>query len=320
MTTKTIKPSGGDYTTLSAWQASLSSPLAAPQQADIYNFGSGGLIEGNGVSFNGMVTDATNKIILNVPVGERHTGVAHSGAYITNGAGSVFTTLRFGSCDYYEIAWLEVEALNAQSAIAVGTTSSGANQAYAHHCIVHNNGANNWNVTSGNGIHIWRNNFIYTNSSGRMCDSRGCASIEVSACTFLSQSADFNFLGDTAATVKNSYSGGASSGCWQNSGSMTGNNNASSDTSATTIFTSSLASKAASAVLANSTGGSEDLTLKTGTNDLVDAGVTQAAITDDIIGTSRPQGSTPDIGGFERASGGGGGSAAPLRGLMGVGR
>ena len=53
MTTKEIAPSGGDYTTLSAWITSLGSSLSAPQIANCHIF-SGGLTEGGPVVISGI--------------------------------------------------------------------------------------------------------------------------------------------------------------------------------------------------------------------------------------------------------------------------
>lgn len=323
MTVKTIKPSGGDYSTLSAWLAARpgGGTLVTVEQADIDNFGSGGLVESAGVSFAGYITTSTNKFIINVPSGQRHTGVAHSGAYITNGAGSVFATLRLGT-DYIDVDWLEVEGLNNQPPIygfgSVGPTVTN-NRLLINHSLIHGSGTIYGAVNWSNWNQIFRNTISYTTGASRMLDVRGNASLEVSNSLFYTQGGDFPYLTDPAHVTKNTYIGGASNQCFWSSGSNTGNNNASSDATATAQFSSSINSIAGSAAFTNVTAGSEDFRTKSGFTGLSNLGATLAAITDDIVGTARPQGASYDIGPFENISGGGGGTVRRSMALTGVG-
>lgn len=312
MTIKTIKPSGGDYSTLSAWVSSLSAVLSAPQQADIYNFGSGGLVESGGVPISGFTTTTTNRIIINVPTAERHNGLAHSGAYITNAAaGFSVTTLRFGSnVDFVEVHGLEVESLDTAGGAAFHwNLACGASNEYVMtHCLIH--GAANTGVVAAfaaNGNYIYRNNIMYSPGSQRVFDTRGVTSMEFSNNTVYAV-VDFPFLCDNNVSnvVKNTYVGGATNLCFHGSFCGTGNNNAASDTSATANFTSSVNSIAGSSAFTSVTSGSEDFRTKTGFTALNNLGATLAAVTDDIIGTARPQGSAYDIGAFENIVAGGG--------------
>lgn len=323
MTTKTIKPSGGDYTSYTAWLATLPATLIAPEQSDLYNFGSGGLVESLGLTLAGFTTSATNKFIFNVPSGERHNGTAHSGAYLTNGAGSIFGTFRCGT-DYVELNWLEIEALNGQNAIygwGSGGPTATNNLTKIEHCLVHSNsavtyGSFNW----GNYNQIHRNNISYVSGASRMFDVRGITSCEVSNCLFYTQGGDFPFLLDTSGSVvKNTYVGGASSQCFWSGSSPSGNNNASSDTTATAQFSSSINSIAGATAFTSVTSGSEDFRTKSGFTGLTDFGATLAAITDDCVGTARPQGSAYDIGPFENGGGGGGSTVRRSMAAMGVG-
>lgn len=312
MTTKTIKPSGGDYTSLTAWLASLPSTLTATEQADIYNFGSGGLIEANGLTLAGYTSTSSNKFIFNVPSGERHNGMAHSGAYVTNGAGSVFTTLRLAS-DYVDVTWLEVEALNGLNAI-YGWGSGGpaaSNRTLLERCVIHSDTNDTYGALNlSNYVQIHRNNISYTGGAVRMLDVRGVASFESDNCVFYTQGGDFPYLTDPAHITKNTYVGGASNQCFWSSGSNTGSNNASSDTTATAQFSSSINSIAGSSAFTSVTAGSEDFRTKSGFTSLNDQGVTVSAASPDIVGTSRPQGSAYDIGPFENIVSGG---SAPTR-------
>ena len=303
MTIKTIKPSGGDFTSLSAWVASLPATLTAPEQADIYNFGSGGLVETGGVPFIGFTTTAINKLILNVPVGERYTGVAHSGAYVTNvGGGAGTTTVRLGTfVDYFDINWLEIESvITGTSALHWATAVDAGNLWTINHGIIHSLDSSPIGVTTtASSNQIYRDALFYSGGAARVIDARGAGSVEVSNCNFYSQGGDFVTLLDGAATVTNSYAGGGSNTAWGFAGSPTGSFNASDDTSATATFTNSINSVAGASVFASVTANAEDFRLLSGANALVDAGTTLAAVTDDIIGTARPQGAAYDIGAWE---------------------
>lgn len=301
MTVKTIKPSGGDFSTLTAWAASLTPILLAPQQADIYNFGSGGLNED--VPFNGFTTTNTNRLILNVPSGERHNGTAHSGAYIWGAGGTV---IRFGSgVTYITISWLEIECTSSsfEALHWYPGAASTFNEFLVDHCIVHDVSASAGGVITGSSLSnvnlIFRNTLVYTNAAGRVIDVRGANSVEASNCTWYTQGGDQTFLGDGNCTAKNNYAGGTSShDMWALFGIL-GSNNATSDTDGTTIGTGGINSIAGSTAFTSVTSGSENFTTKTGFTTFNSAAVTLAAIIDDIIGTSRPQGAAPDIGIFE---------------------
>jgi|GEM_PF-3687828 len=310
MTTKTVKASGPgqDYPTLTAWVASLALVLSAPQQADVYNFGPSGLVESGGVAITGFTTTATNKIIINVPVGERHNGTAHSGAYVTNiVAGASTTTMRLGTnVDHVEYHWLEIESLDTAGGAAFHwNTSCGASNLFVMtHCIIHGSTASGViGATAANGIYQYRNNICYSRGAQRVFDARGVVSVEISNCIFWSASADFTVINDTESTVKNSYAGGGTTASWCKFFTSTGSYNASDDNSATDRWpTGSIASIAGSTAFTSVTAGSEDFRTKSGFTTFTNAGTTIAAVTDDIIGTARPQGAAYDIGVFENVA------------------
>lgn len=300
VTSPAIIKTGGDYATLSLFKAALPGTLTQLQQADIYKQ-AGGIDEtGGGVAFSGITTTSSFKIVLNVPSSERGTGLPHSGAYVKGINGTIRATAQF-----FDINWLEIDATDANAALQLSSTSGGVHN--VEHSLLHSLGGAVAAGTAGVDYNF-RNTGIYCDGSSRVWDARGANNLEVSNCTIISLGADHNFLYDSSGNViKNTHSAGGTSSCFLDQGSNTGSNNASSDTSATSLFSSSIASISAAAAYAGATTGAFDLRTKSGFTTFNDAGTTIAAVTDDFIGTSRPQGSAYDIGIFENITGGGGG-------------
>ncbi len=80
---KTIRASGGDYTTLTAWEAANQGDLVTADEvrvAECYNDWPSGLVDN--VAIAGSTTDATRYMKITVAAGHRHTGVPQSGFYI----------------------------------------------------------------------------------------------------------------------------------------------------------------------------------------------------------------------------------------------
>lgn len=79
MAVSTIKSSGGDYSSLSAWEAAKQAVLSAPEEAECYDFA-----DTTEVAIAGWTTDATNYIRIYTPTAERHTGLIGTGYRLTN--------------------------------------------------------------------------------------------------------------------------------------------------------------------------------------------------------------------------------------------
>jgi hypothetical protein len=309
MALKTIKASGGDYTTLSAWEASLPATLTEVETAECYNFALT-----DDVAISGSTTSATNYIRIYTPPAERHDGrsraVSGTGFRLTANTGA--TPIRYGSVNHVRLEGLEIVG-SATSATVVdyqlgGSFTSGGNDHQINHCIIHDTiVGTGYTITAGaaNLSLTFIDNIVY--GYQRSWDTRNAASVVASNNTFWRHAAQLGLVSSTELVCKNAYSGASTAGAddYWSGGTPTGNNNASSDTSATARFTSSINSVAGSAVFTSVTAGAEDFTLKTGTNALVEAGATLASVTDDIKGTARPQGSLYDIGAFERVVAGG---------------
>jgi hypothetical protein len=78
--TKTIKPSGGDYTSLSNWEAGEQANLVALNEiavAECYS-----MTDTTKVNINGWTTGANNYIEIYTPLSERHKGVWDDSKYI----------------------------------------------------------------------------------------------------------------------------------------------------------------------------------------------------------------------------------------------
>lgn len=302
MATRTVKPSGGDYTTLTSWEAALPATLTEPEIVECDDFDLTDTL-----AISGVTTSAANYLEVRSASGARHDGrsrtVSGTGFRLkrTTAAG---TTLAI-SANHVRITGIEIEAQSTSSAIQMtGSFASGANDVRIENCVIHD-------VNTGSGYTInasvanlnltLRNNVIY--GYQRTWDTRNAASALSENNTCWRHAAQLGLVSDSELVCKNTYSGhtgAASEDFWTGSTPPSGNNNASSDTSQATDYTAGVSSVAGSAVFVSVTAGAEDFTLKSGTNALVEAGATLGTVATDIIGTSRPQGSAYDIGAFER--------------------
>lgn len=302
MTVKTMKSSGGDFSTLAGWIGTyLPATLTAPEQLDIYKTTGADYDENNAIT--GITTTSTNRLIINVPSAQRGNGTPHSGAFIKNASGGLIRL--GGNIDFITVDGLELHGTSSQICWSDSNGSNVSNQRLIQHCFFHSNGQV---ILFGgsNPIYIFRNDIIYCDGSSRPFDSRTCASVEVSNCTFFNRGTDLGTICGGETTMKNTYSGGSATGDFWTGGSPAGNNNSSSDTTATNRYpTGSINSIAASSAFTSTTSGSEDFRTKTSFTSLSDVGATLAAVTDDYIGTARPQASAYDIGIFENIAAGG---------------
>jgi hypothetical protein len=289
---------GGDYTSITAWKADIPATLTQEQDALVV----GAVTEATGVPFTGFTTTSSNKITIQGKSGSRHTGVSGTGARITGGSGVLRVQV-----DFFELDWIEIAATDGNYAVSL-QRSGGTNSLKIQHSILKSSASVSNFVLAALGStsnYIIRNSILYATGANRVYDARGAGTLESDNCIFYTQGGDFPFLNDAGHVVKNTYVGGASNQCFWSGGTTTGSNNAGSDTTATAQFSSSINSIAGSTAYTSVTATSENFTTKTGFTTFTDVGVTIAAVTDDIIGTSRPQGSAYDIGAFENISAGG---------------
>lgn len=106
---KTIRASGGDYTTLSAWEAANQGDLVTADEvrvAECYNDWPSGLVDA--VTIDGSTTDATRYLKITVANGHRHTGIPKTGFFARQTAAFAHTVRVLD--DYTRIGWFDAEA------------------------------------------------------------------------------------------------------------------------------------------------------------------------------------------------------------------
>ena len=144
----TIRASGGDYTSLSAWEAGEQGDLVTADErriAECYNDWPSGL--SNAVVIDGSTTDATRYLVIRAAAGQAHTGVPGSGFWMYSNSASI------SAIDvrdpYTLIERIEAAVTNTGSGFARGIYfNSGSSDSVAHGCIARSLAA------SGSGIQI----------------------------------------------------------------------------------------------------------------------------------------------------------------------
>lgn len=323
MATKIIASSGGDYTSLSAWEAAQPATLTEIEVAECRDFALA-----DNVGFAGSATSAAFYQHIYVPPAYRHDGrsraISGTGFRVSESGSNA--TLRPAN-NHMRFEGLEIEQSGTGGACLVSALSAD-NDIRFEKCIIHDvKTGTSYTITSSasNIVLTLRNCIIY--GSQRSIDTRVAASVLIENCTFWRHAAQLGVVSDSELVCKNTYSGhagAASEDFFTGSAAPSGNNNASSDTSQATDYTAGVSNVAGSAVFTSVTSGAEDFTLLSGANALVDAGATLAGVTDDIIDTARPQGASYDIGALERIAAAGGsvianiihGAFSPVKGYF----
>ena len=120
---KTIRASGGDYTTITAWEAANQGDLVTADEirvAECYNDWPAGL--GDAFIIAGSTTDATRYLKITVAEGHRHNGTPKTGFFLIGNAAVTFCTL----VDAYTVLdGLDVENTNTTSGVAIGHSFGG---------------------------------------------------------------------------------------------------------------------------------------------------------------------------------------------------
>ncbi len=298
MGSSTIKPGGGgDYLSLTIWEAAKQADLtgAGPEIANCYNG-----VDSTGVNINGWTTTAADYILIQAAGDGVHNGTSRD----VSGAGYVLsnvaiTTTILLSEDYVRFVGICIKQDSTQNCFLPQTITATNNDIRFNDCIIWRTANTVPNVMGGANTNLTMTNCV-NYGTGYPIDSRNNASTTLRYCTH-GTSYNFAFVTNTTDTITNCYGYGGTVNDFWSSGSNTGSYNASSDTSATTQFTNSLASKAASSQFVNaSLGSSADFHLKTGAA-LIAAGTNVSGVTTDYEGSTR-NGTTPDIGADEFVS------------------
>lgn len=338
--TSSIGTATRDYSTISAWEADL-------DNAGVYSAADDAVGEcyddsafDEDVLINGGGTIGLASITLTVAAAERHDGTAGTGARVVrtaNAAPIIISVVAIAT----DILWLEIDMngnninfngnfvdLN-QGGTATRTvhrmilhdSGSGNNRTgtavefkRANHavtnCVVYDVGASGTNdeavletINTGTSPLYCQNNTLFNNSSG----ASGILIVDVAGLLYQN-----NIAFDTTG---NDYSNSAPA-------NATVDHNAASDTTAS--GTGSLDSQTAADWFVSTTGGSEDLHLKSGANGIdggTDLGTTPAEVNIDIDGRDRDaEGDTWDIGADEFVSAAPAALPVGTLALLGVGR
>lgn len=311
----TVKPSGGDYTTLDAAIDHLVASHANLVGSDNYaTVEIGGDWSGSpdtaAVTINGLTTDATRYLSIVTDASNRPTGKWDTTKYRLEVANNSMIVI---ADDYVRIDGLQgrVSSGNAnyQVPFDVGSLSSGANQIRISNCIWRGHGAD-YNQTVlqglGNGIFkIW-NCIIYglhpTNTNSRIFTFDFAGTAELYSVTGIGSYIGLNRVSGTV-TAKNCYFGNGSGADYNGTISMT--------TCASSDSTGSLGLRTIAVNTTNFTAvsaGSEDFRLPGTGSALYNVGTDTSGdtaplnFTTDIAGESR---STWDIGADEYVAAGG---------------
>ncbi len=287
----TVGP-GKTYSTVNAAVAALpGGTFTDPQQVQIY-WQSGGYDTSGGIVLSGFTPTVTNDLTF---LGEQaFTGTPGAQALVYDSTNSgTFRTA--ASLQFVNYTNLEIDG-------GTGPTLyfGGSNIFSVYACYLHNNSGSSpvFNFAGGSDSYTLINCCVYGAGSNRPYDARSATTATANYTVFGTGASDYAVISDLESHFKNTYAFGGSTNSFYTGGSPTGNNNASSDTSATTLFSSSLANVPSANVFTNLP---TDWTLSNVHAPLDDAGVIIGVLTNtDIIGTVRPQGSAPDIGFWER--------------------
>ena len=252
-TVKTVMPSGGDYSSSSAWEAGQQKVISSGdvEIAEPYDF-----VDTTAVVIDGWTTAADAYIVMRTPLTERHTGIRGTGYRLeVNGASAI---LNFES--YVRLEGLALKGYNSASADGYYFSWSAAlpSDIRIEGCLAYDCGRHGLHLGEGtykasanicignttNGIH-----FEFENASGtgylynNTCAANGAYGIR-------------NSLGTVHA--KNNYSGGNTTADYNGTFS-TNTKNGSSDTTGSASYQSIAYSTSAGGYFNNVTAGSENL-------------------------------------------------------------
>lgn len=131
---KTIRASGGDYTTLSAWEAANQGDLVTADEvrvAECYNDWPSGL--NDAVNIDGSTTDATRYMAITVAAGHRHTGKPDTGFRIVRSA--AYTAVVLFNDPYCRASWLDVRNTGSEGGTAIRQNGTNGSNSRVSRCI-----------------------------------------------------------------------------------------------------------------------------------------------------------------------------------------
>ena len=172
---KTVKPSGGDYSSLSAWEAGEQRDLVAADEiavAECYS-----MVDTNKVLFSGWTTDADHYIKATTPVSERHNGIFDTSKYLIDvtATGDFTIVLYCYQTNHVKFEGIQVQFSNDSystcQVIYFGSVAAGAEMDVSY-CIFKNilSGTYTDGIYQNDSdatIRVWNNIFYDFNDGGR---------------------------------------------------------------------------------------------------------------------------------------------------------
>lgn len=278
--TKTIKSSGGDYTSLASWEAGRQADLVAGDLIEVAECYDLGAADTTGVTIDGWTTGASNYIRITVPSAERHTGTRNTSKYrLVVSAG--FSAAMIVSEEYVRIEGLQVRnsAGNGSACIIIGPT--GTSDVRVSDTIVHDISSS----STGDGFRITRGTvglyncaaFACTGTSGVGFHSYNTGSPAVTAnnCVAANCSNGFAVRGFLTMTAKNCYAGGSVTSDYTRDGTATITKTTCYSEDGTESTSTAAFSTSSGAYFTNVTSGSENLHIGASSS-LKDAGTSLA--------------------------------------------
>lgn len=172
----TIRSSGGDYTSLSSWEAGEQRNLVSANEievAECYNDWPSGL--NNTVVVSGWTTDSTHYVVIRPASGNGHNGTPGTGFFVSQSGARLSM-----SQAYTVVTGIEVRntgandglQLNATGAKCFNVLAKAANSAKAAIALDNGTAICCYAFDSGYGYYIGNNCFVY-NSIATNCTTRG---------------------------------------------------------------------------------------------------------------------------------------------------
>lgn len=295
---RTVKSSGGDYSSLSAWEAGEQRDLVAADEiavAECYS-----MQDTSQVTILGWTTDATRYIDIKTPVAERHDGKWNTAKYRlevnASGTGVIVINEDNVRLEGLQIRHADISPSGTECAIRVLSTG-GTTDLRVSYCILRD-GRYTVRLSSGSN-HYWWNNIIYGGTVGGLVTTTYSGIIlDIYSCTIIGGDTQGIARSVGVVTAKNCYAYASGSGVAY-SGTI-GKTTCASDDTTGSAGLQNIAYDTSN--FTNVTAGSEDLHIPSG-SDLIDVGTDTSGeaapmdFTDDIDGDAR--GATWDVGADE---------------------
>ena len=236
--TKTLKTSGGDYSSQVTWESTEQTNLVTDGDSHILEVGTSGSFEsftGN-FTISGWTTSATNNITIRAVAGAEHNGVPQGGS----GQGSRFYSTN-NVCDMSAvdivIEDMEMET-NGATVTGIRHLSGSGKEAYIERCIVGRSGTNGGEYSilfSSSGVGSVRNCLVIDHSTSAKSDGIYYEAVGTGVCENNTVNVNNDYgvkTSNTNVTAKNVVSLGNTTNDWSGTFNASSTNNASGDSTA----------------------------------------------------------------------------------------